>query len=339
MDSVRLAVLVCAALALGCASSKLPTPLATPSRLVVGSGDASGPKLTQADWATVQAIRAALREGDDVTARALTDRLDRSGGEGVEELVAGFRRVLEGREVVRALHLELVLEDLDDGRRVLTLEVRNDLGRPVGLGLPVGRLEHLLVSLSPVGQETRELETTVTHACEDVVLEPDDTARLEVLRYRLPMGGAIAVRERWRLRFGDGHVRVGGRDLPAADVVAEQVHGERLASELPTAPVEPEALVTYAGGQRVFLPLLLEHAVRIEPRRREEAVRGILPLLERLAVDDPDRGRMLAPALRWLTRSTEPGVEPDAWVRALRDHLAPPTDSDLDLPVFENDAR
>ncbi|MEX1023533.1 MAG: hypothetical protein WD226_00525 [Planctomycetota bacterium] len=327
-----------AAATLGCQSLGGGDLGLSPSRVVITTGDPATQAVDGAHWGTIQTIRAALRERDDVTARALTERLALIGGDDVRELVAGFRRVLDGRALVAELDLRLVIETAQpdslepalDARRVL-LTAEHQGQRPVRLRLPIGRLEHLVVGLEPTGAENRHLETTITHVFADVTLAPGRVTEFEVVRYTLPTESALAVRERWRLTFGDGHVEADGRELPAALVSAADAHGERLAPELPTAPVEPADLVAYAGGPRVFLPLLLEHAVRIAPERRDEAVVAILPLLEELAVDHPRRGRMLAPVLRWLTRSTEPGAEPTAWVAALHRHLSP-TDSSLDLP-------
>lgn len=333
----RRLLLLLAASCLAACGSTLPDPASTGgSQLIVGD---STPRrvMSGAHWALVETIRKALDEGDDAEAKALVRRLRLQGGLEVEELAQGFDRVLEGRALVRAITFQLTVEPLvdEDARereRSVRLDVWHGLDERVVLELPIGRLDHLLVSLAPTGLETRELETRITHELDGIRLKPGERRSFEVARYLLPMEGAIAVRERWSLTFGDGSLRVGKRSLPAANVQAGVVNYEELAPEIPREHVLPAKLVEYVQGRRVFMPLLLEHAVRIDPARREETVRALLPVLERLAVDDLDRGRMLAPALRWLTRSNKPGVEPVAWVDALRERFSERPDPNLDLP-------
>jgi hypothetical protein len=86
---------------------------------------------------------------------------------------------------------------------------------------------------------------------------------------------------------------------------------------------------------------VLERAVQIDPARREETLALLAgPMLE-LSNRDPERGSALAPALRWLARSAEPGRSPAAWARYLSAranargataHEESPR-ADLDLPA------
>jgi hypothetical protein len=100
------------------------------------------------------------------------------------------------------------------------------------------------------------------------------------------------------------------RFLPAQHIPIEQLELVRLGSYLPTAPVEPQELKAYVETGRMFVPALMERAVRIPPERREEALDLLSPLVERMNVMDLEA---LVPALRWLARTSRPAGDPDAW--------------------------
>jgi hypothetical protein len=60
----------------------------------------------------------------------------------------------------------------------------------------------------------------------------------------------------------------------------------------------------------------MERAVRITPERRAEALDRLTPVVERLSIVELE---LLVPALRWLSRVTRPGGDPEAWRLWLRE--------------------
>ena len=286
----------------------------------------------------LEALRAAVVDGEDETAEAILAglRARAPADPEVERLLAGFERVLEGRRLVRSLDLALRLEPATpsaprgDGaepraggpagapavpRFRLVLDASHGRPEPLTLRLPPATLERLVVALDPRGLQTKSFETRNVPELSELTLAPGAVRSLTLLDYELSTGAALAAREEWRLRLHSGSVAAGEAELPASRIASATCEHVVLAPFLPAAPVEPEVLAAYVQRDEVWLPALLERTVRIAPGRRVEALELLLPVVEGLARERPERIDELAPALSWLLRVTEGG---DGVLEALR---------------------
>ncbi len=267
------------------------------------------------------ALQAAVEAGDDALARRiLAGILLRRPPAHLVEFARGYERILDGRALVRSLELRLASEEVEgsalDYRLVLLAS--HDLPRPVSLHLPPGTLVHATFAMDAVGNESKRATSHTTSAVEEVVIEPDGEARIPLLNYELPLGGALAVRERWTLELRSGEIRFDEEGFPAREPPVAPAERIRRAPYLPRAAVEPAELVRYAQGEKVYAPPLIERAVRITIARRDEALDLLAPVAERLEEEDPDRLESIAPALRWLAHTARPGNQPGAWASWFR---------------------
>lgn len=283
-----------------------------------------------------EALRGALEDGEEEVARRALEAILARGPEGADlDLARDFERILHGRELVSALELSLATEDAGGpGRHRLVLEARHDGLEPIRLRLPPGKLHHQRVSVDPDGFEQREAQIHIVDQFSSWSIPPREAVRLPLIEYSVPLGRAMAVKEAWDLELLSGEVSDAAGSAPAAHLEVTPCHRTLLASFLPTAPVEPEVLVEYLQREELYLPPLMERAVRIPADRRREALAGVLPILEALGEDSDARMAKITPALRWLAGTREPGVRADAWVRYLRRWLRQTgTRGNLELPA------
>ncbi|MEM7305730.1 MAG: hypothetical protein AAF682_03625 [Planctomycetota bacterium] len=287
----------------------------TPERILIERPAEARRSVDPAFLPAFDALQAAVADGEDALARRILDGiLARRPPAHLLEFARGYERILDGRAVVRSVDLRLASEPVDGSRDFrLVLLGRHSRAEDVVLHLPPSTLRHTVVGVDPAGNESRRLATETTHALSRLVLPAGEPVRLPLLDYELALGAALAVRERWTLELHSGEVQVGERWLPAQNPPVEAVERTRNAPFLPLAPVEPAELVRYVGARSVFLPPLLERAVRIAPERREEALDLLTPHVIELAERDPERVEMISPALRWLARTGRPGNLPVAW--------------------------
>jgi hypothetical protein len=290
---------------------------------------------------SLEALRAAIQDGEEELAAQILEGIRARAPRDPEvlRLVAGFERILEGRELVDRLRLGLRLEELEGGAeagdfRVL-LDAEHDLGEPLMLSLPPARLERLVVSVDAQGLQAKAYESRSVDAFDALELDPGVARHVELCRYQLELGAALAVREQWALRPRSGSITLEGRDLPAMRVHVEVCEQTRLAPYLPAAPVAPEVLIEYTQRPEISMPALMERSVRVDPARRLETLRLLLPVVRRLAREDPGRLEAIAPALRWLARLSE---TPRSWAALLERRIAeaagePSAGSELELPA------
>lgn len=267
------------------------------------------------------AAAAALDDGDDALAEALVLRLraraaagDARGG----ERLALLERVLDGRRLARSVALRLVSEPTGEpGRHRVVLLARSEAPEPLVLRSPPARLGTLRVAVTPDGGLTREARTRPVAELERLELPPGRTTRRELALEEIPLGPAMAVRERWSLRLSSGTWETPAGELPATRIAVVPCERVRLAPELPPAPVAVEELVRYARAGRVRTASLLERAVRVASPRRQEALAALAPLVSEWAASEPERVLALAPALRWLCDEAWGGMQPAEWAAAL----------------------
>lgn len=297
--------------------------------------------------AALETVQAAVQAGDDATARAILDRVFWRGPEGKTLAVArAFERVLDGRAALR--ELELVLESVPetevepqtDGSTPLPAVSQTNGAHPSerpalrGLWL-VARNEGLVPLVLAPGPATlvtthQRLDvraalasTSEAHSFESLKplsVAPGGEARVRLSAFFLEAApDALAERLAFHLELRAGAIRRDGRELPAQRVVVRDLEAcvlsEPLTARGPATADELEALLR---GGRVETAPALELALRLAPEEREAALDAIAKHSRSLAETDM---KELVPALRWLSRSADPGGDPVLW-RALLERRA-----------------
>ena len=284
--------------------------------------------------ALLNALAGAVEDGDDTLAQGLLVRLrTRSLSTHEEGLADAFERVLRGRALSGQLSLTLVSEPAaQPGRYRLFLTAENEGVEDVVLNLPPADLTRLCVGVVREGNERSEYDNRVVDLFAGLVLAAGAREELELFEYDLGAGPFLAVRERWQLRTRSGEIRAGDEAYPAANLQVAPCERVCLGSEAPADPAGPEELARLCEGEEPLAgPELLEVAVRVRPEDRDSALRTVAPYVERWAATEPDRVRIAAPALRWLSTNTTLGGEAQAWNRYLRARLRPR----VERPVLE----
>ena len=307
------------------------------------AGDSPSP----ANEAAFLNLRSALARGDDeLAARILVGLRERALSAPELELVARAERVLTGRALVRGLELDLVSEPVPDaeGSFRLALLARSQAAERVRLKLPPCDLKRRRATMDARGVEGLDYESRASSALRTLELLPGVEQRVELLTYELPLGRALAVRERWRLEPRSGEIESGGNSYPAAAVPVASCERERFSPLLAPGAAASTAL---AGRLAALEPPsqreLLELALRTPRAAHAEALCALAPVVARLAREAPERVQAAEPALRWLTQNRELGQDAGAWARylaarALDPRLVPGARTDsapsggLDLP-------
>jgi len=289
----------------------------------------------------LEAIRIAIEAGDDVVARRALQYLFARQPEGrTLELALAFERILDGRLRCEWLDLDLEATELPDvgpAQYSLELLVTNTGPLPLVLRSGGARLVVHQYAVDPNGSDQRGSRRDAVPFPEQLELASGQTLRLEVARLALePPPAVLAFASTLRLEVMPGEfVEPDGRYLPAQEVEEPTLEIVRLAGYLSAQAVEPQALADYVAEGRLFVPALLERAVRIPPERRGEALDLLTPLIDRLDIVELE---LLVPALRWLAGTGTPGGSPETWrgwmkARARRGEARPAPDSDrLKLP-------
>ena len=266
-----------------------------------------------------RAVQGALEDGEDELARRILDGLlaRRPRGDDLE-VAEAFGRVLRGREIVRALDLRLVSEPAEEaGLFRLSLLATQHTDASLELQLPPANLRHVRSGIDPDGFEQTEVETRLLHDLNGLILPPGRQLRIELTEYSVPMGRCMARRDRWLLDVLSGDVIDATGSCPASGVRVEPCERTFLASFLSATAVDPALLVEYLLRNELYLPPLLERAVRIAPGRREEALAALLPALRDPRNADERRMAKILPALRWLAGTGEPGASAESWIEYL----------------------
>lgn len=270
----------------------------------------------------LDAIRLALETGDQLNARrSLALLLMRQPTGRTLELARGFERIIDGRQRISWLELELQAIENPEKSGEVRLELAISQVGPEDLRLRPGgaRLRVAQYAVDPDGRERRGTRRDGVPFPEEMLLERGaDPLRFEVAQVQLEApADLLALSYDFTLEILPGEfVASDGRYLPVQNIPPPEIELVRLAKVLPTSSVPPEELVSYVQRGRIFVPALLERAVRIAPAERERA----LDLLTPVALDlNNVEFELLIPALRWLARTVRPGGDPDAWRRWLEE--------------------
>lgn len=309
-------LLACAAAAAGCAGARASGAAQAPAPLA-----AVDPRFE----AALLAAQRAVRDGDDLTARSILDRLRAQAPEGeAARIAARLDEVLAGREAMRAVSLALRTRSVpaEDGATMLEvwLETQSVDGvrrvvRPSALSLEI---DGLSVDAACVEKRTRD---AFPLPLADLQAGPE-TTRLPL--WRGPWGlapGAAAGRVVVRLEARAGRVLVDGRDLPAQRIEAAAgfaaVVEAALAAE---GPLDAAGFLAHARQPDLGRASALRMALRVPPALHDETLAALGaardldldPVLEKLV-----------PAARWLCGTREAPSDA-AGVRALAARLARP---------------
>jgi len=304
------------------------------------SGDAPSGPVVPSGRAEFVALQAALASGDDGRAAGLVDELSRAelAREERAQLEAA-RSVLRGRALVAGLVLELASEEVaaTPGLYELVLRAENRGDVALTLALPPADLKRHRATIDAHGAEGLEFDSTQCSVLAELSLAPHARVRHVLLSYELPLGRALAVRERWALAPRSGEVRADGRRHPAAGVEVRACARERV-SPLLGAELPPTALAEALTGEPApDARQLLETALRVAPAAREAALAGLVEPMAELARRAPERVRAAEPALRWLTGNRDLGADASGWARLLAVRATtgpvPAERPRLDLPV------
>ena len=291
----------------------------------------------------LRTLQVALNEGEDeLAARIVASLKARPLSAQEREVVESAERVLKGRALVRGLELALVTEPVP-GREegyALVLVARSRAPGRVRLHLPPASLKRLRVTIDGRGVEGMDFESRASFALADLELLPGLEQRTELLTFDLSIGRALGVRQRWAMETRSGEVEADGERYPAAQVRVEGCERERYSPLLPAEAALATALADRLESDEPPTSRgLIELAVRTPREEREEALRALTPVVDRLARTRPERVAAAEPALRWLTRNRDLGPDAAAWARYLKARAAAGAPADdrpvdgLDLPA------
>ncbi len=336
-----LGLAVAAVLLPSCGSTAQPAPAAPLGGVVLKSF----PKDIPLDLSpSFRALAAAVEDGHDELARRILStlrarRLTGAQGRAVRELSDAFERILDGRQLVESVRFTLRSEitDLDAGRFRLFLDASHEHPEALTLHFPPAILERLASAIGAGGTQTRHYENRLIDRFDGLELPAGKTVSVPLFGYDVSLGNALALRDEWRLRLhGAGEIVRAGVSYPAKGMPCPASERTVIASFLPTVTVTPATLAEYAGRDALSMPPLIERTVRIPVGRSEETLALLLPIVEALERDDPERLEQLSSSLRWLARVDDPGPSWSRYLRARQqahaERDAPPR-PDLELPI------
>jgi len=287
-------------------------------------------RVRAANLPALRALQNAVEEGADEVARRLVTLLRaRPLNDDEEATVAAFERILVGRELIDAIEFRL---DLEGEPPRLWLVLVNRSGGPLTLNLPPADLEHLRVTVDAEGLEERNLAARLLDLLRSRELQDAEPVRIELGPVSVPLGSALAARDTWRLSLRSGEVLRDGMAYPAGRLPLPRRERTVVSDSLPDEPVASGelaqalacALATWAveGNAEAVDGSLLALAVRVPEEERESTLRALLPVLASFPEATLELGARLAPALRWVARTREPGSDLrmwrgwlDAWIR------------------------
>lgn len=288
---------------------------------------ASGTAAAQAEQArflpAIEALRDAVAAGEEVEARRILARLKAmSPGPDVQALMDAFERILDGRAIAKRIETRLVAKELESepGDYRLVLEITSREPKPVSMRPAGARLRVAYTSVDPLGSAQRAVQYASIDGLERLELVRDVTRVYELVELTPPQpAGMLALEGEFRLEFLATELKYDGRSLPANEMPGPETTIIRLAGYIPNGSIEPAELLRYIESGVVHPPALMERTVRILPERRAEALDLLTPLISKLATPDLEE---LVPALRWLTGSSSPGGDPEAWRRWIASRAA-----------------
>ncbi len=259
-----------------------------------------------------QSLEAALSAHDDELALRILTRILARDPRGVAlERAQAFERILEGRAWIATLRLRLETQRLENSDEWLVHVVANNSNElELTLRGAPPTLRTNLLGVNPDGLEQRFSQQNTVDALARWSLPPGVETRLEIGKFSIPPGQALAVRAVFTLDFLPGEVLRGGEVRPAASVPVVRGEAVRLASFLPAPPLQPEELVRYISHEMIRMPLLLERTVRIPLEQRARALDLLTPVALELPSSELEK---LTVALRWLSGQSQIGADAGTW--------------------------
>ena len=274
-----------------------------------------------------ETLREALAAGDDETARAVHARLKaRLDAEGSAEndqvraearaakgLADGFAKVLDGRLRVDALDLVLETRELAEapGEFELVLRMTSTWEQDLVLRSGASTLQLTRIFVTPMGRQATVTRNQTLDELYEVLIPSMTTTWMGLGRYPARLtNDVIAAETRFTAALRTLELQEGDVRYPAQHLTVQPALRIDLAHFLPNAQVEPQELVSYLEKPQGTLPPIMERAVRIAPERRGEALRALLPTLERATDTQFER---IAPALLWLAPSGPGAAGRIAW--------------------------
>lgn len=307
--------------AAGCA---LPGPMELEPAAAPGEG------LPREQLESLEHLRLAVDDGEAAVARGiLTGILARNPAPEVLRAADAYRRILDGRECAELLDLRLVAEPGElEGHTRVALVATSALADGLVLHLLPPTLVRRVYSVSPRGIESRNRRGEVRTDLVRVEFVAGESTTAFLGEFPRTVSGALAIRETYDLLPGGAWLERDGELLPAQSLEVVAAERTSVAGFLSSAPVDPEAVADYVAAagvleipDEIFLPALLERAVRVAPSQRTQAI-------DRLAADvegwSDEQIAAAAPALRWLTDAVLPDSDPRAWRSWLAAWRRPP---------------
>jgi len=284
---------------------------------------------------SLRALHAAVDERDHAVARGVLRMLglrvaaEESARPGklrsVERLLAGYERILDGRERTAAVELALACRPAPQADALqLVVTLRSNWDAELELRSGPALLRSHLSTLDPIGRESNEVRE---HGIDPLICTlaagEERTLVLSEVELSLP-AGALAGRQRFDLTLRAGEWREDGTSYPAQNLAVVSEQRFLLAGHVPLGEVTPAALAQYcdqvelaASDPERVLPPLLERTTRVDPRRHAEALDLLAPLVAKSTVAEV---ATLVPTLRWLTRATRSERDPLVWKRIMREY-------------------
>jgi hypothetical protein len=286
----------------------------------------------------LQALKVSVDRGADVEARAILDRLMLRRPRGkLLDLLEAYRRILDGRAVVSgvALRLELrpateapskkVAASMPKDARLFHLFLVGESRKGISAELEPGPAT-LVVTRSSVDRRGLEEDAVETHTFSDLKalrIEPSKPAEVSLAGFFLaPPDKGLAERLRFEIDLRSGRAKIGGaaknaRELPAMHLVAVAAEETALDPSLAALPAtKPEEFAAHIEGKAAIDRVAaLSIALRIPPADRAQALDLITPIADSAPVGVLDA---LAPSLRWIAVTSEPGGDGLAWRAWLR---------------------
>jgi len=265
----------------------------------------------------LEALRVALRSGDDEVARSIIRRMRLMGPTGSAlELVEAFERIVDGRTALTGLDLRaecVWMPGPTAGRGGtcslrFTASARDGVPRTLEPGPATLLVTAITVDRRGHLSEASEARSFDELARLDIPAEGGASVELARVPLELP-AGALALRLTAQIELRAGSVHQHGRALPAmnADVGAGELvllDGRLLA----LGPAARDELARRASESNASGADLLDVALRVRREDREAVLDGLAePAI------DPARAELLAPALRWLAPDVRGGADPGTW--------------------------
>ncbi|MFT4538297.1 MAG: hypothetical protein ACI841_001993 [Planctomycetota bacterium] len=269
------------------------------------------------------------------------DNLGRIPGTRALQIVDGYERILDGRERMAGLTLELHAVRVAESATI-EVELWARSSWPTALEFHPGpaTLSMQTSHVAADGRQAHHAHSIGLTSIDRLLVNPGAATVISLGRYDVIVPPRmLAQRERWMLSLRSGNVEEEGRGMPVGPLEASPCYWTERAKFLPTSVVEPQDLLEYvtrkrgaaaAGDQTTnlaeydrevfrYTAPLMERAVRIEEPRRAEAIDLLRPVIARSTDAVIER---LQPALRWLMRTSRPGSDPELWRRWARGELA-----------------